>query len=92
LVVGFTLAGAAVATALTRSGTAVRWFADVGTVLALIAEIKIWVRANRTALAVGDAYACCTSSRSLRLESSLPAMLSAENGHAHSPARFLTPS
>ena len=92
MVVGFTLAVAAVATTLTRSGTAVRWFADVGTVVALIGAAKIWVSANRTALAVGDAYACCTSSRSLRLESPLPAMLSVENGHVHSPARFLTPS
>jgi hypothetical protein len=92
LAIGFMLAGAAVATTLTRSGTVVRWFAEVGTVVALIGATKIWVSANRTALAIGDAYACCTSSRRLRRESPLPAMLPVENGHAHSHARFLTRS
>jgi len=88
----FTLACAAVATTLTRSGTLARWFADVGAVVALIGETKVWVSANRTALAARDAYACCSSPGRLRLEASLPATVAAENGHVHSAPRVFTPS
>jgi len=81
LLLAVTLVGAGVATTMTRSGTAVRWFLDVGAVLTLFGETRLWVGANRTALAVRDAQFCCTSSSRFEPDVVLPATIPVDDEH-----------